>query len=66
MRSLHWFGWQIEPVAELDMHQLERVADELAVLYRDRAAGTRVPEAPTGVLRHSGALEHSGLIDSTS
>ncbi len=66
VRSLHRFGWQIEPVAELDMADVERVADELATLYVDRAGATRVPEGPTGVVPHSGALWHSGLIDSMS
>lgn len=37
-RSLHANGWQIEPVAELDMRRLASLADELAALYRERAA----------------------------
>lgn len=39
VRSLHRGGWQIEPVAERDVAspaELERTADELAALYRDR------------------------------
>lgn len=42
-RSLHVSSWQIEPVTELDMVSVERLADELAGLYRERAGGTRVP-----------------------
>ena len=66
VRSLHLSGWQIEPVAELDMSNVERVADELADLYRVRAEATGVPEAHAGGAPHSGAVWHSGLIDSTS
>lgn len=38
VRSLHVHDWQIEPVSELDMRNPARLADELAVLYRERAA----------------------------
>jgi len=48
IRSLHRFGWQIEPVAELDMGNVGRVADELTALYVDRARSIGVPNVPTG------------------
>jgi hypothetical protein len=35
-RQLHLVGWQIEYVAELDMDDVEALADELAALYRLR------------------------------
>jgi hypothetical protein len=41
VRSLHLRGWQIEPVAELDVVDdptTERTADELVVLYREWVA----------------------------
>lgn len=63
-RSLHRFGWQIEPVAELDMSDIERVADELTTLYVDRARAIGVPNVPTGVAQHSGAVWHSDLAES--
>jgi hypothetical protein len=62
VRSLHVDGWQIEPVTELDMIDVERLADELTAIYRDRAI--RVPEDPGVGAAHSGALPHSGLVDS--
>ncbi len=60
IRSLHDGAWQIEPVAELDLTDVEALADELARLYRARLAAVRVPNAPTGVVRNSDAVEHSG------
>ena len=35
-RDLHPLAWQIEPVSEADMDDVEALADELAVLYRAR------------------------------
>jgi hypothetical protein len=35
-RSLHFVEWQIEPVSEQDMANLNTLADELAALYRAR------------------------------
>ncbi len=35
-RDLHALAWQIEPVSEADMDDVEALADELAVLYRAR------------------------------
>lgn len=35
-RQVHLVGWQIEPVAALDLQDVERVADELAALYHLR------------------------------
>ena len=64
VRSFHVSGWQIEPVTELDMGDLECLADELAALYEERARSTGVPAAPTGGAPHSGAVRHSGLVDS--
>ncbi len=61
VRSLHLVGWEIEPVAELDLGDVERVADDLAALYFKRARAIGVPEDPTGGAPHSGALWHSGL-----
>jgi hypothetical protein len=46
-RDLHRLDWQIEPVAELDMDQVEDVANELAVLYRLRCRA--VSEERAGV-----------------
>ena len=46
LRSLHDSAWQIEPVTELDMVSVERLADELAALYHDRARSIRVPGDP--------------------
>jgi hypothetical protein len=60
VRALHDTAWQIEPVSELDMANVDALADELARLYRARAAGIRVRNGPTGGTRHSGAVEHSG------
>jgi hypothetical protein len=48
VRSLHVAGWQIEPVTELDMTDLERLADELAAIYRDRAAVRPSAGGPDG------------------
>jgi hypothetical protein len=66
VRSLHRFGWQIEPVAELDMNNVERVADELAALYATRARGTGVPAVPTVVAPNSGTFQHSDEVAGTS
>ncbi|MFV0308793.1 MAG: hypothetical protein ACK5OX_13735 [Desertimonas sp.] len=52
-RWLHGQEWQIEPVAERDLANVEQLADELAVLYRRRAANVRVPSGPHGYVRHS-------------
>jgi hypothetical protein len=60
LRSLHDSDWQIEPVTELDMASVERLADELAALYHDRARLTRVQGDSRGAVPHSGALGHSG------
>jgi hypothetical protein len=46
LRSMHDSAWQIEPVSELDMGDVESLADELAALYRDRAASIRVSADP--------------------
>ena len=35
-RDLHVLDWEIEPVTELDMSDLEALADELSALYRAR------------------------------
>jgi hypothetical protein len=59
MRSRHRGDWQIEPVSELDMGDLECLADELAALYRQRARTIGVWEAPLRGLPHSGAVQHS-------
>lgn len=49
VRSLHVASWQIEPVSELDMGALDRLADELAGLYRARARDIRVRDGhPSG------------------
>lgn len=37
VRGLHVADWQIEPVAEVDMRDLDRLVDELADLYARRA-----------------------------
>jgi hypothetical protein len=45
-RELHRMAWQIEVVTEHDMRDLERLADDLAGLHRDRVArSTRHPSA---------------------
>lgn len=41
-RDLHLHDWQIEPVTELDMGDLETLADELCVLYHVRRRHPRV------------------------
>jgi hypothetical protein len=46
-RDLHRLDWQIEPVTELDMDQVESVARELAALYQLRCVA--VSQAQTGV-----------------
>jgi hypothetical protein len=46
LRSMHDSAWQIEPVTELDMVDVESLADELAGLYRDRARAIRVSGDP--------------------
>ena len=41
VRSLHLHGWQVEPVADRDVDTpsgLERTADDLLELYRERVA----------------------------
>jgi hypothetical protein len=37
-RELHRLAWQIEVVSEHDMRDVERLADDLAALHRDRTA----------------------------
>ncbi len=59
MRSRHRGDWQVEPVTELDMVDVERLADELLSLYRERARSIGVLNVQTGGTRHSGALQHS-------
>jgi hypothetical protein len=72
VRSLHVVDWQIEPVSELDMRDVESLAAELSELYHDRVraiGGSNAPTGavqPSGALQPSGAFQHSGLIDSTS
>ncbi len=43
-RQAHMIGWQIEPVTELDMRDVERLADELATLYHLRRRAVAAPE----------------------
>lgn len=45
-RSLHFIEWQIEPVTEVDMSDVDAVSDELATLYRARI--DRVSERQDG------------------
>jgi hypothetical protein len=59
LRSLHDSAWQIEPVTELDMASVERLADELAALYHDRARLTRVQGDP---LWRGAALGRAGTL----
>jgi hypothetical protein len=59
MRSLHSWAWQIEPVSELDMVDVERLADELAALYVERATAIGVSGAPYAGAAYSGALQYS-------
>jgi hypothetical protein len=59
LRSMHDSAWQIEPVTELDMVNVESLADELAALYRDRALGIRVPGDP---LWRAPALGRAGTL----
>jgi hypothetical protein len=47
-RGLHLADWQVEPVSEDDMADVEGLADELAALYRARRDALA---APIGVLR---------------
>lgn len=35
-RQVHLVGWQVEPVAQLDLQDVDHVADELAALYHAR------------------------------
>jgi hypothetical protein len=46
VRSLHDSAWQIEPVTELDMMDVERLAEELACLFRERVDSIRVSGDP--------------------
>lgn len=59
VRRLHDHGWEIEPVAELDLRSMATLADELAALYRLRcrvaARGLAVPTSvPLGLGSASG------------
>jgi hypothetical protein len=60
VRSLHIAAWQIEPVSEFDLHDLEGLADNLAELYHDRARSIGVSDSRNRVVRHSGGFQHSG------
>jgi hypothetical protein len=42
VRDLHVLEWQVEPVTESDMEDLDRLADELVRLYRTRCERRRV------------------------
>jgi hypothetical protein len=42
VRDLHVLEWQVEPVTESDMRELERLTDELVGLYRARCDHRRV------------------------
>jgi nucleotidyltransferase/DNA polymerase involved in DNA repair len=42
VRDLHVLEWQVEPVTESDMHDLDALADELVRLYRARCEHRRV------------------------
>lgn len=66
-RSMHRGDWQREPVTELDMVDVEGLADELAALYfeRCRSLGVspeaiRVSAATQCAVEHSGAVQYSG------
>lgn len=66
-RSMHRGDWQREPVSELDMLDVEGLADELADLYRERCRSLGVSPldirgsgAPLRGLGTSGAVQASG------
>jgi hypothetical protein len=59
MRSRHRGDWQVEPVSELDMLDVEGLADELAALYSERVRAIRVLGDHQSDAPHSGAFQHS-------
>ena len=62
-RGLHLVDWQVEPVSEADMADVESLAAELCSLYHARCRQVRsirvFPEGHVG-RKHSDGRKHSG------